>query len=675
MSDQGEVFLRVRFDDDQATRDLDKTVNDAVRKVEGGTTTKRSTKPGARSSSAGVVADELRDLTNNSPAAAKALQAVEGAGIGVSTGALAIGAAVTVAAGAYLKMANAGIDAYVGLATQVRTFSERSGEAAEEASRFVAIADDYGIAANTMSNSLFFLGRAVATNAKGLSDLGVQVVKNKQGGTDLRATLVNVANAYASHNDAAQRAAIVQAALGRQGRELIPVLEKGGAALENLLNTTPSGQILSQEDLDRAREFQLATDNLHDSIQEISIAIGRDLVPELAAMANGLGNAVRWANELLEPIGGLGTVLARLPEALPGIGQLLQGFRLWGQHTKSAASDTDDLTASVDGLNEELDKQYSAQVKALEGELRVVSAHNALEDSYTKIWDATVAYNDALNRTGKYAEDDRKATDRLASSKERLAQANRAVRDATEAVADKQAALTEAEFRFGRQSREAHDAQRDLRDSQEDLDDAHKDVAESTQDVADAQRDLTKALAAGGPTSKEARDAARDLKRAQDDQKEAAFNAAKAEAQLAVDTATAKGETLTAKDEAQLLIDKLNGLATTLAPDSPLRKYLTDTATAITGVAHAAGAMPDLGPLLTPQTGAQLQGPGAVTPGQLGGPGTVGSGGLAGPGGTAAGVSSLSGGPAVVIENLNVANDVDALQVPYDIAWQVGGVR
>lgn len=675
MSDQGEVFVRVRFDDDQAARDLDKTVDQAVRKVEGGGGTKRSTKPGARASSAGVVADELRDLTNNSPAATKALGAVEAAGVGVSTGALAIGVGVAAAAAAYLKMANAGIDAYVSLAGQVRTFSERSGEAAEEASRFVAIADDYGIAANTMSNSLFFLGRAVATNQKGLSDLGVQVVKNKNGGTDLRATLVNVANAYASHNDAAARAAIVQGALGRQGRELIPILEKGGAALENLLNNTPEGQILSQEDLDRAREFQLATDNLSDSVQEISIAIGRDLVPELAAMANGLANSVRWANELLEPVGGLGTLLARLPESLPGIGELLKGFRMWGEHTKGAADDTDDLTGSVDDLNEMLDKQYAAQVKALEGQLRVVSAHNALEDSYTKIWDATVAYNDALNRTGKYAEADRKATERLASAKERLAQANRAVRDATEDVADKQALLTEAEFRMGRQSREANDARRDLRDSQEDLGDAHQDVADATSDVADAQRDLTAALAAGGPTSKEARDAARDLKRAQDDQKEAAFSAAKAEAQLAADTATARGETLTAKDEAQLFIDKLNGLAMTMAPDSPLRKYLTDTATAITGVADALGAMPDLGPANVPQTGAALQGPGAVTPGQLGGGGEVGSGGLAGPGGTAAGVGSLSGGPAVVVENLNVSNDVDALQVPYDVAWLVGGVR
>jgi hypothetical protein len=675
VSDQGEVFVRVRYDDDQATRDLDKTVNDAVRKVEGGGT-KRSTKPGARASNAGVVADEMRDLAAQSPAANKAMQLLDKSSVAAGTGVMAIGAGAVIAAGAYLKMANAGIDAYVSLATQVRTFTERSGESAEEASRFVAIADDYGIAANTMSNSLFFLGRAVATNAKGLNDLGVQVVKNKQGGTDLRATLVNVANAYASHNDAAQRAAIVQAALGRQGRELIPVLEKGGAALENLLANTPEGQILSQEDLDRAREFQLATDNLHDSIQEISIAVGKDLVPELAKMANGLGNAVRWANELLKPIGGLGTALARLPELLPGWGQLFQGLRLWGHYTKGAKDDTDDLGDSVDDLAGELDKMYAAQVKAIEGELRVTSAHNALEDSYTKIWDATVAYNDALNRTGKYAEADRRATDKLADAKDRLAKANRAVRDATEDVADKQAALTEAQFRFGIQSREAHDAQDDLRDSQEHLDDAHKDVQDSTKDVADAQRDLTAALAAGGPGSREARDAARDLKRAQDDQKEAALAAAKAEAQLAVDTREAKGETVTAKDEAQLFIDKLNGLASTMAPDSPLRKYITDTATAIGGLTTQLGTIPDLSGLANvPQTGAQLQGPGAVTPGQLGGEGTVGSGGLAGPGGTAAGVGSLSGGPAVNIENLNVTNDVDALQVPYDVAWQVGGVR
>lgn len=676
MSDQGEVFLRVRFDDDQATRDLDKTVNDAVRKVEGGTGATKRTRPGARASTAGVVADELRDLAGNAPGATRALNAVEAAGVGVGTGALAIGVAVTAAAAGYLKMANAGIDAYTSLAASVRTLTERTGLAAEDASRFVAIADDYSVSASTMGNSVFFLSRAIATNEKGLQELGVQVARNKDGSANLGATVTNVANAYARSNDQAQRAAIIQGALGRQGRELIPILEQGGDALERLLANTPEGQILSDEDLQRAREFSLATDNLQDSIQEISIGVGRDLVPQIAAVADGLGNAVRWANELLEPIGGLGTVLARLPELLPGWGQAIQGARLWGEHTRKAAKDTEMLGGEVDELAGAFDDLYSAQIKAIEGELRVTSAHNALEDSYQKIWDATVAYNEAINRSGEYAEADRRATDKLATARDRLAAATRSVRDAEEDVADDRAALAEAEFRFGRQSREANDARRDLRDSEEALGDAHADVKDATKDAAEAQRDLNEALAAGGPHSREARDAARDLKRAQDDQREAALNAAKAEYQLALDTAAAKGEMMTAEQQAQLFKDKLDGLASTLAPDSPLRKYLMDTAGTIGALTTALGLMPDLTGLFPPgATGAGLQGPGAVTPGQLGGTGTVGSGGLAGPGGTAAGVGSLSGGPAVNIENLNVANDVDALQVPYDVAWMVGGVR
>lgn len=675
MSDQGEVFYRIRFDDDQAARDLDRTVNDAVRRVEGqqGQGRTRSSKPGARASAAGVVADEMKDLAANSPAAAKALQLVEGTALGANAGLLGVAAGAAVAGAAWLAMANKGVDAFVGLATQVRTFAERSGAAAEEASRFVAIADDYGIAANTMSNSLFFLSRAVATNSKGLAEIGVQVAKNRDGSTDLQQTLVNVANAYKATNDQGQRAAIIQGALGRQGRELIPVLEKGGQALRDLLESTPEGQILSQADLEAAREFQLATDNLGDSVQEISVAVGRDLVPQIAAVANGLAESVRWANELLEPVGGLGTLLARLPEMIPGIGPAISGLRLWGQRSKEAEAATDDLTGAVDDLAASFDDMYSAQIKAIEGELRVTSAHSALEDSYVKVWEATEAYNEAINRTGKYADADRRATESLANAKERLAAANRAVRDATEDVADAQASVAEAEFRFGRQSKEARDARGDLRDAEERLTDAHADVKDSTNDVAEAQRDLTDALKAGGPGSREARDAARELKRAQDEQKESAFAAAKAEYQLALDTAKAKGEMLTAEQQAELFRQKLGDLAASMAPDSPLRKYLLETAATVAALTGALGLMPDLSGLFPqPATGAQLQGPGAVTPGQLA-PGAVGGGALGGEG--AVGVGSLSGGPAVVVENLNVSNDVDALQVPYDVAWLVGGVR
>lgn len=143
---------------------------------------------------------------------------------GVAGGAIAAGAAIT-------KFAIDGVNSFVNLADEVRDFQRASGASAEDSSRMVAVLDDMGISADKGASAIFRLSRNVGEGGDGLRQFGVEIEKNRDGTTNMVETLLNIADAYTETEDAGTRAALVQEAFGRGGKDLIPILEQGRAGL------------------------------------------------------------------------------------------------------------------------------------------------------------------------------------------------------------------------------------------------------------------------------------------------------------------------------------------------------------------------------------------------------------------------------------------------------------
>jgi len=221
---------------------------------------------------------------------------------GVNSGTLiATGAAI---GGAALgKLAREAIETnlrYTGLA---RDFQRASGTNAESASRMVAVFDDLEISQGAAAKGFFKLAREVGANGAVFDEFGFKVAKTKDGSLDIEETMLRVAEAYATSTDQAERARLVQVAFGRGGQELLPILEKGRAGIERLFANVDKGQIFTQEDLDQARAYELAIDNLKDSLDEVQIQLGQALTPALTDAANALATVVRGTNELQQAAG------------------------------------------------------------------------------------------------------------------------------------------------------------------------------------------------------------------------------------------------------------------------------------------------------------------------------------------------------------------------------------
>lgn len=206
--------------------------------------------------------------------------------VGVSSqfvsGALKAGAvAATAFAGTKLvSFAKDSIDAYTDLASKVRAYQRVTGESAETSSKMVFALDTLGINADKGSAAMFRLAKGVGSGKTDLAQYGVEVKRTSDGNLDMQETLLSISDAYNATEDPGKRAALVMDAFGRSGKDLIPVLARGREGLKELFDEAGrTNHILSQEDLDRAKELSLATHELDKTFEGLKIKAGNALTP------------------------------------------------------------------------------------------------------------------------------------------------------------------------------------------------------------------------------------------------------------------------------------------------------------------------------------------------------------------------------------------------------------
>jgi hypothetical protein len=245
---------------------------------------------------------------------------------GAQMGSVLAGGAI-VAGAAIGKFTMDSVNQFVSLADKVRDFSRASGLASEPASRLVAIFDDLEVSQAAADTGFFKLNRGIADGSVHLEDYGVKVARAKDGTLDAYGTLLNLADAYNATEDSGKRAAMVQEAFGRGGKELIPILERGRDGLRELYAAVPDRQILSDDQVNQAREYELAVDDLKDSFQELQYAVAGEVIPTLTSFAVGGAGTIRFLTDAKAGVegfaGGLGGTLVDAAEkSIPGIGQL-----------------------------------------------------------------------------------------------------------------------------------------------------------------------------------------------------------------------------------------------------------------------------------------------------------------------------------------------------------------
>lgn len=458
--------------------------------------------------------------------ASKALSGLAGAispqmiaaGAGAGLAALAAGIAVAV-------------NKFNDLARSVLQFQRITRLSAEDSSRFIAALGEMGIETEGAANALFRLSRSEAQ----LKKLGIAV------GDDLKESFLNVADAIESTNDANRQNTILMATFGRRGADLLPMLQQGRVGIERMFAAAEQGEVLTQEDLQKAEDYRLALDALAGASEDLALEIGGNATPALTAMALGLSALVSQGNDLTRS--GLNRELAQLAVTLmeysnPSLfflghirrtgEEMLPAAKAaakWKQGLEEAAEATQEATDAQDAMKKALRETSDAIERQSDAETSLADAKRDLN----RLTEAGAvderAVRDARDRLIDSTRGVADAEDRLGDARKRLNDLlNPSATDAEELSirrARAQQAIGEAERRLntvraaGGSVTAQEEAELALREARQELARTDEDAVASAEDIEDARRDVADAELTLERSKRDVKDAGDELRRAE----------------------------------------------------------------------------------------------------------------------------------------------------------------
>lgn len=263
-------------------------------------------------------------LAATNPTAAGLLDASQ---VSASTAAIAGGMAI--AGAAVVKFGSDAVESFRSAADAVDKFQDVSGASAQESSKFVAASQLLGVSTDALGTSMGRLLKGANANEEAFKQYGVQIVRTKDGAVDAVATFENVARAFARTEDPAKRAELGALAFGRGWQQIVDVLERGGGQLDAVFQRAADhAPILSQDELDKAVEFNIQMGQIRGEIEKLKVSIGGSIVGDLSRDVSTLQAIYDRLRDIQNVVPGGGGGIAQIGDGmlkmLPGVGIVIQ---------------------------------------------------------------------------------------------------------------------------------------------------------------------------------------------------------------------------------------------------------------------------------------------------------------------------------------------------------------
>lgn len=275
--------------------------------------------------------------------------------------------------------------------------SEKYGIAADKLSAYSYASEVAGTTSEAFASGLGRLSKSLAAAAGGSAEqaaafnaLGVSV-KNADGalrGAD--DVLLDLADRFAGYEDGAGKAALAQEFFGKSGADLIPVLNRGRAGIQELTEEARAfGVVIGSDAAKAAGDFNDNMKRIDLALQSISNAIASKFLPGMAQLSNTFIDAAKQGGLLYATLVSIGQGLA----ALTGQDELGKLQRQARQSSAEIERITNimiglDNTLQRDPGNQAARRRYdnlSVTLRKLQGEATDTSAKiKALVDETTK---------------------------------------------------------------------------------------------------------------------------------------------------------------------------------------------------------------------------------------------------------------------------------------------------
>lgn len=272
---------------------------------------------------------------------------------GAITNAAAVAGTLVAAGYSIKKVFDATVGTTVELADKVRAFSQVTGLSAEESSKLIQVADDMKVSFEAL-----------------------QKVVQKNGDTFDYSTegLAKMSDEYNNLGTAQEKAEFMQKRFGKSWGEFVELMQQGGDAIRKAGDSINKGLIFDQQQLDSAREYEMAVDNLGDTWNSVQVVIGNAVIPTLNQLLISIQKNIEGTDSLLDVGKGW-------------LEFLYKGGLIGEVYRAHVDAETIALYAARDAVN--------AHADALDGALPVQQAMN------DGIYQTTVNYKDQLSLIGQ----------------------------------------------------------------------------------------------------------------------------------------------------------------------------------------------------------------------------------------------------------------------------------
>lgn len=271
------------------------------------------------------------------------------------------------------EFAQAAIGDTMAYAKSVRDLSTNIGISVEETSKIIQAADDYGIGVGEVTSALQMMTkRGIAPSIDKLADMADQ---------------------FKAIQDPVKRAEVMTEAFGRSWTTLTPLLKEGGAALRASADEAEKmGLVLSEKDVQAARQLEINIDNLNDRVEALKLKVGNALIPVLNDAATGfdfLTEAVSKASSKEEEFRqAIITLTLRFGAESDEVKQAAQAMAEYLQASKVAADGTQAMADVLYGeyipAVQQSEKLTAAQVTGLKALALANQTGGPIQQEYNK---------------------------------------------------------------------------------------------------------------------------------------------------------------------------------------------------------------------------------------------------------------------------------------------------
>ena len=231
-------------------------------------------------------------------------------------------------------------------ANEVRLAALRTGTSAEEFQKMSYAAKMSGVDTEGFAHALMFLNRNMFSARQGSKEtmqsfamLGGNVAKAVAQGQKPSEVFKLIADRFQNIKDPAKAGALAMNVFGRAGAELLPVLKKGSAGIEEFgKKAEEMGLVFSDETIEDAHEFHEAFEDLKGSLVGFKNSVGAALIKPVGMIIRAVAdwmkqNQALIKSQLMQFFKGLQTslsivlvVLKRVGEGVAGVAKMFGGL-------------------------------------------------------------------------------------------------------------------------------------------------------------------------------------------------------------------------------------------------------------------------------------------------------------------------------------------------------------